>query len=131
VAEDNDELNYILYRGKKNFVIMNAYPYNAAHLMVIPYRHIASLDELADRERGEHFEIVSRCVRILRRVFSSDGFNIGMNIGKVAGAGIDKHIHTHIVPRWVGDTNFMSVVADTNMVSVALNETYQRLKGKF
>ncbi len=130
-AEKNDEPNYILYRGKKNFIIMNTYPYNTAHLMVAPYRHIASLDELTDRERGEHFEIVSRCVRVLRRVFSPDGFNIGMNIGRVAGAGIDKHIHTHIVPRWAGDTNFMPIIADTNVVNEALAETYQRLKGKF
>ena len=130
-AENNDEPNCILYRGKKNFIIMNTYPYNTAHLMVAPYRHVANLDELTDRERGEHFEIVSRCVRVLRRVFSPDGFNVGMNLGRVAGAGIDKHIHTHIVPRWVGDTNFMPVIADTKVVNEALAETYQRLKGEF
>ena len=110
---------------------MNTYPYNTAHLMVAPYRHVANLDELTDSERGEHFEIVSRCVRVLRRVFSPDGFNIGMNLGRVAGAGIDKHIHTHIVPRWAGDTNFMPVIADTKVVNEALEETYQKLKGEF
>ncbi len=130
-AGNSDEPNCILYRGKKNFIIMNTYPYNTAHLMVAPYRHVANLDELTDRERGEHFEIVSRCVRVLRRVFSPDGFNVGMNLGRVAGAGIDKHIHTHIVPRWVGDTNFMPVIADTKVVNEALAETYQRLKGEF
>lgn len=130
-AENNDEPNYILYRGGKNFIIMNTYPYNTAHLMVAPYRHIANLDELTDEERGEHFEIVSRCVLVLRQVFSPDGFNIGMNLGRVAGAGIDKHIHTHVVPRWVGDTNFMPVTADTKVVNEALTETYQKLKGKF
>tara|TARA_B100000315_G_scaffold53495_1_gene47862 strand:- start:34 stop:525 length:492 start_codon:yes stop_codon:yes gene_type:complete len=131
VAENNDELNYILYRGGKNFIIMNAYPYNTAHLMVIPYRHIANLDKLTERERDEHFEIVSRCVLVLGQVFSPDGFNIGINLGRVAGAGIDKHIHTHIVPRWVGDTNFMPITADTKVVSEALAETYQKLEGKF
>lgn len=130
-AEKNDELNYILYRGKKNFIIMNTYPYNAAHLMVAPYRHIANLDELTDEERDEHFKLVSRSTRILRQVYRPDGFNIGMNLGRVAGAGIDKHIHTHIVPRWQGDTNFMPVIADTKVVNEALAETYQKLKGKF
>ena len=99
--------------------------------MVAPYRHIANLDELTDEERNEHFKLVSRSIRILRQVFSPDGFNIGMNLGRVAGAGIDKHIHTHIVPRWVGDTNFMPVLAETKVVNEALEETYQKLKSKF
>ncbi len=130
-AEDSDEISYILYRGKKNFIIMNTYPYNGAHLMVAPYRHIANLDELTDEERNEHFKLVSGSIRVLRQVFSPDGFNVGMNLGRVAGAGIDKHIHTHIVPRWAGDTNFMPVIAQTKVINEALEETYQRLKGKF
>lgn len=130
-AEKNDEPNCILYRGDKNFIIMNTYPYNTAHLMVAPYRHIANLDELTDEERDEHFKLVSRSTRILRQVYRPDGFNIGMNLGRVAGAGIDKHIHTHIVPRWQGDTNFMPVIADTKVVNEALEETYQKLRGKF
>ncbi len=130
-AEGSDQINYILYRGDKNFIIMNSFPYNSAHLMVAPYRHIANLDELTDRERNEHFKLVSLSIRVLRQVFSPDGFNIGMNLGRVAGAGIEKHIHTHIVPRWVGDTNFMPVIAETKVVNEALEETYQKLKGKF
>lgn len=130
-TEDSDETNYILYRGDKNFIIMNTYPYNSAHLMITPYRHIANLDELTDVERNEHFKLVSRSTRVLKQVFSPDGFNIGINLGRSAGAGIDKHVHTHIVPRWAGDTNFMSVIAEIKVVSEALEETYQKLKDKF
>jgi ATP adenylyltransferase len=110
---------------------MNTYPYNSAHLMITPYRHIANLDELTDVERNEHFKLVSRSTRVLKQVFSPDGFNIGINLGRSAGAGIDKHVHTHIVPRWAGDTNFMSVIAEIKVVSEALEETYQKLKDKF
>ncbi len=130
-GQDNDAANYILYRGDKNFIIMNRYPYNTGHLMIVPYRHIASLEELTDEERHEHFDIVSRSIRVLRQVLSPDGFNLGINIGKVAGAGIEDHVHTHIVPRWQGDTNFMPVISDIKVVPEALAETYKKLKGKF
>ncbi len=129
--QNNDALNYILYRGGKNFVIMNSYPYNPGHLMIAPYRHIAKLDELTNEELHEHFEIVSRSIKILRQVFNSGGFNLGANMGKVAGAGIEDHFHTHIVPRWQGDTNFMPVISDVRVVPEALIETYEKLKGKF
>ncbi len=130
-GQNSDATNYILYRGDKNFVIMNSYPYNSGHLMIAPYRHIANLEELTDEELHEHIEIVSRSVKVLRQVFNPDGFNIGMNVGRIAGAGIDKHIHTHIVPRWEGDTNFMPVLSDTKVINEALAETYKKLKGKF
>jgi len=129
--QDNNALNYILYRGKKNFVIMNIYPYNPGHLMVAPYRHVASLEGLTREELHEHSEIVSRSVKVLRETFDPHGFNIGINIGKVAGVGVEGHVHTHIVPRWQGDTNFMPVVSDTKIVSEALEETYNKLEGKF
>ena len=129
--ENNDVPNYILHREEKNFVILNSYPYNPGHLMVAPYRHVASPEELTDEELHEHYEIVSRSIEVLRRVFNPAGFNIGMNLGKVAGAGIDDHIHTHIVPRWQGDTNFMPVIADARVVPEALAETYEKLRGKF
>jgi ATP adenylyltransferase len=129
--ENNDALNYILYRGDKNFVIMNSYPYNPGHLMIAPYRHIANLEELTDEELHEHFNVVSRSIKLLKQVFKPDGFNLGINMGKVAGAGIDDHIHTHIVPRWQGDTNFMPVLSDVKVVPEALTETYEKLKGKF
>ena len=110
---------------------MNSYPYNPGHLMVAPYRHIANLEELTKEELHEHFEIVSRCVQVLRQVFNPAGFNMGMNIGRIAGAGIDTHIHTHIVPRWQGDTNFMPVISDVRVVPEALAETYKKLEGRF
>ena len=130
-AEDDDARNYILYRGDKNFIIMNSYPYNPGHLMVAPYRHVATLEELTDEELGEHFQIVSRGIKVLRQAYEPGGFNVGMNIGKVAGAGIDGHIHTHIVPRWQGDTNFMPAIADVRVVPEAVAGTYQQLKDRF
>ncbi len=129
--QKDDADNYILYRGDKNFIIMNSYPYNSGHLMIVLYRHIANLEEFTDAERNEHFEIVSRSVKILKQAFKPDGFNIGINLGRVAGAGIDDHVHTHIVPRWQGDTNFMPVITDSKVINEALAETYQKLKGKF
>jgi len=129
-GQDNDTLNYILHRGDKNFVIMNSYPYNPGHLMVVPYRHVANLEELTDEELSEHFQIVGRCIKLLRQVFNPDGFNVGINMGKVAGAGIDGHVHTHIVPRWQGDTNFMPVISDVRVVPEALAATYEKLESK-
>ena len=129
--QNNDTLNYILYRGQKNFVMLNAYPYNPGHLMIVPYQHIASLEELTDEDRHEHFDIVSRSIEVLRQALSPDGFNLGINIGKVAGAGIEDHIHTHVVPRWQGDANFMSVLSDVRVLPEALAATYQKLTGKF
>ncbi|MBI4187108.1 MAG: HIT domain-containing protein [Chloroflexi bacterium] len=130
-AEDNDVANYILYRGVHNFIMLNAYPYNAGHLMIAPGRHTANLEKLTDEELTEHFRLVSRSVGILKQVFKPDGFNIGINLGFVAGAGIHDHIHTHIVPRWQADTNFMPVTADTKVVNEALSATYQKLKDRF
>jgi len=128
--QNDDAPNYILYRGDKNYIILNIYPYNPGHLMVTPYRHVAGLEELTEEERSEHFEIVSRCIRALRQVFTPDGFNVGINLGKVAGAGIVDHFHTHIVPRWQGDTNFMPVLAETRVIPEALDKIYQQLKGQ-
>ena len=110
--------------------MLNAFPYNPGHLMVSPYRHIAALVDLIDEERNEHFSMVSRSVAVLKKVFHPDGFNIGINLGRVAGAGIDDHFHTHIVPRWSGDTNFMPVFANTKVVNEALADTYRKLAGK-
>ena len=129
--ENNDTGNLILYRGEKSFIMLNTYPYNPGHLMIIPYRHVANLDELTNEELHEHFEIVSRSIKVLREVFTPAGFNIGINMGKVAGAGIDEHVHTHIVPRWRGDTNFMPALANVRVLPEALTETYKKLKNKF
>ncbi|MBI4304679.1 MAG: HIT domain-containing protein [Chloroflexi bacterium] len=129
--ENTDTANYILYRGKMNFIIMNSYPYNPAHLMVAPYRHIPSLEELTNEELLEHYQLVGRAIKVLREAFNPGGFNLGMNIGKVAGAGIADHVHTHVVPRWQGDTNCMPVIAETRVISEALSETYKQLIGRF
>ena len=130
-GQNQDAINYILYRGDKNFIILNSYPYNPGHLMIAPYRHLANLEELTGAELYEHFEMVSRCVKVLREAFSPQGFNIGMNLGAAAGAGITDHLHTHIVPRWQGDTNFMLVLADIRVIPQALAETYGKLRDRF
>ena len=129
--EHNDAENYILYRGNKNFVIMNAFPYNPGHLMVVPYRHIGKLEEMTAEERNDHYEIVSRAVGVLRQETQTDNYNVGMNLGRVSGAGIADHIHTHIVPRWNGDSNFMSVIGETRIISESMADIYNKLKGKF
>ena len=128
-CEKDDECSLVLYRGKLNFVILNKYPYNPGHLMVAPYRHIASVEDMNDDEILEHFSIVRRCTKALRNAFVPAGFNIGINLGKPAGAGIDDHVHTHIVPRWSGDTNFMPVLSDTRVLPEGLASTYAKLKG--
>ena len=128
--EDDDEANLILYRGRHNFVILNAFPYNPGHLMIAPYRHIGDLQHFSDREAEELFVMVKRSLELLREVMKPVGFNIGLNLGKAAGAGIADHLHTHIVPRWDGDTNFMPVLSDTKVMSEALSGTYRRLRDR-
>jgi ATP adenylyltransferase len=130
-GQKKDAENYILHRGKKNFVILNSYPYNPGHLMVAPYRHVATLEGLNKEELLEHFELVTLSLKVLRGVFDAAGFNIGINVGRIAGAGLEEHVHTHIVPRWQGDTNFMPVLSDVRVLPEALAETYDKLRGKF
>lgn len=127
-GENSDRQNYILFRGDRNFVILNAYPYNPGHLMVAPYRHLADLDELTNEELFEHFDLVRRATGALTSAYKPGGFNIGINLGRVAGAGVEGHIHTHIVPRWGGDTNFITVLADVKVIPQALDATYDQLK---
>jgi ATP adenylyltransferase len=129
--QDRDAANYLLYRGKHNFIIMNRYPYNPDHLLVAPYRHIATPEELNEAERLEHYNLIVWCVTVLREHAKPAGFNIGMNLGRAAGAGVDDHIHSHIVPRWNGDTNFMPMLADVRVLPQALDELYEELKDKF
>jgi ATP adenylyltransferase len=123
-----DEENYIVYRGEKNFIILNSFPYNPGHLMVAPYSHIGNLGELTREEMTEHMELLARAVEALKKAFSPAGFNLGMNLGKIAGAGIEDHIHSHIVPRWQGDTNFMPVLADTRVLPEGLQSVYRKLR---
>ena len=129
--EDNDEANLILYRGKWNFIIMNNYPYNPGHLLIAPYKHIADLEKLPKQALYEHADLVTKSITVLKNAFNPTGFNVGMNIGSVAGAGTADHIHTHIVPRWQGDTNFMPVIGGLRVIPEAVAETYQKLKSGF
>jgi ATP adenylyltransferase len=127
-AASQDEQNLILFRGKYNFVMMNLFPYNSGHLMIVPYRHISRPSLLGTTERNEHFLVVSQAVEWLQVALKPDGFNMGINLGRVAGAGIDQHMHTHIVPRWAGDTNFMPVTGQTKVMPESLEETYLRIR---
>jgi ATP adenylyltransferase len=129
--ENKDKKNYILYRGKKNFVMLNSYPYNPGHLLVAPYRHIGNMEELTEAERNEHYELVSWSIVVLKKVLKPVGLNIGANLGRVAGAGIEDHFHSHVVPRWQGDNNFMPVLGDTKVIPQALADTYATLAGCF
>jgi ATP adenylyltransferase len=129
LPQDNrDESNYILYRGTSNFIIMNNYPYNNGHLMVAPYRHAKDLSILDNTELHQHIETIRLAESLLRKAFNPEGFNIGMNIGKIAGAGVEGHVHTHIIPRWSGDTNFMPVLSNTKVIPEGLRESYRKLK---
>jgi len=116
-----------LHRSSHSFIIMNRYPYANGHLMVAPNRHVGSLDELGEGEIADVMGLVKKSLYTLRRALKPDGFNVGLNIGKVAGAGVEDHIHFHIVPRWNGDTNFMPVVSGTKVMPEYLEKTYERL----
>ena len=125
--QDTDRENLILYRGETCFVIMNYYPYNNGHLLIIPYRHISNLENLTTQEQAEMMSVLTKSNKIIKETMNPDGLNIGMNLGKVAGAGIDDHLHFHIVPRWNGDTNFMPVVGHTKVLAQALYESWDSL----
>ena len=124
---DEDTKNLILARGPLTYVLMNIYPYNSGHLMIAPYRHLKSLEKLSPDETAEMIAWASKSERILREAFHAEGFNIGVNVGKVAGAGIDDHLHMHVVPRWNGDTNFMPVLGETKVIPEYLEATYAKL----
>ena len=124
---EKDRENYILYRGDTCFIMLNLFPYTNGHLMIAPYRHEASIERLDDRSLYEMIALTRASVAALTRDLSPSGFNIGMNLGKVAGAGIADHLHMHVVPRWQGDTNFMSVLAETRLIPEDLDATYDRL----
>jgi ATP adenylyltransferase len=128
IADDDDQTNYILHRGEKCYVMLNLYPYNNGHLMIIPYRHVPSLEQLGEDILTEMMLMVNRGLEALRRAMEPDGFNVGVNIGKAAGAGIEEHVHIHIVPRWRADTNFMPIFSNTRVIPELLDDTYRKLK---
>jgi len=123
--------NLIALRGEYSFVILNRYPYTSGHLMVIPFEHKSNLEELDSLTRSEMMELTSRCTTILKEIYKPHGFNVGVNIGEAAGAGVLGHVHIHIVPRWMGDTNFMSTVGETRVLPESLEDTYKRVKAAF
>ncbi len=124
----SDAKNLIVLRGREAFVIMNIFPYNNGHLMVAPYRHIGDLGKLRDSELLEMMNLARRCQRAIAATMRPDGFNLGFNLGRTAGAGIADHVHLHLVPRWNGDTNFMPVLAGTKVISEGLAQTYRKLR---
>ena len=130
-AEVKDEANHLLARGKVSFMLLNAFPYNPGHLMVAPYRHVGDYEELTAEELAELTAFARRAIRALREESGPHGFNLGMNLGQVAGAGIADHLHLHLVPRWGGDTNFMPVVGQTKVLPELLGETWRRLRPHF
>ena len=119
--------NLIVFRGDLNYVILNRYPYTSGHLMVVPFEHCANIASLPSSARSEMMELISRCVQVLTAEYQAQGFNVGANLGGAAGAGIPQHVHFHIVPRWQGDTNYMSAIGGTRVVPEALEVSYQRI----
>jgi ATP adenylyltransferase len=127
-AKENDRQNLILHRGKTAFVMMNAFPYTNGHLLIAPYKQTAELSDLTDEELLEINQLLAKAVGWIRQAYKPDGFNIGVNLGRSAGAGIPMHVHWHIVPRWSGDTNFMTTVGEVRVLPQSLEESYDRLK---
>jgi ATP adenylyltransferase len=123
-----DEANYVIVRDRTCFALLNRYPYNGGHIMVVPYKEVADLNGLTEEEIADLWKLARRCINALTAVMKPDGFNVGINLGKVAGAGILEHLHVHIVPRWTGDTNFMPVLAQTGVVPQALTEIAAKLR---
>lgn len=130
-ASGDDVANHVVARGERSFVLLNLYPYNSGHLMVAPCRHTGELESLDPEESADLMSLVGRSVAVLKRCLNPDGFNVGFNLGRAAGAGIVDHIHLHIVPRWQGDTNFMPVISDTRVVPQALADTGRLLRKAF
>lgn len=126
-----DENSLIVYKGKEVYVLMNRYPYNNGHLLIIPNRHISKISEMTESERLETFFLIEKSIEALENTMSAHGHNIGTNLGRVAGAGIDDHIHFHVVPRWNGDTNFMPVLGEVKIISEDLKKTKLRLSKYF
>jgi ATP adenylyltransferase len=129
--EGDDEANLIVHRGERCFVILNLFPYTNGHLMVAPYEHVGAIQEIEPETTAEMVALAQRAITVLEGAYAPHGFNVGFNQGRVAGAGVEHHIHMHVVPRWGGDTNFMPVLADTRVMPQTLEQSYEALKGQF
>lgn len=129
IAQSNDDVaNHVICRDRTCYAVLNTYPYNAGHVLIVPYKKASSLEELSDPELLDLMLLTRRCQRALTTAMKPEGFNIGINLGKIAGAGIAGHLHIHLVPRWMGDTNFMPVIANTSVLPEALSELAARLR---
>ena len=128
LADEEDAKNFIVFRAKYSFVILNRYPYTSGHIMVIPFKHVPSLNDLDPETRAEMIELVNKGMELIKKIYQPEGFNLGANIGEAAGAGIEEHVHLHIVPRWKGDTNFMTSLGNTRVIPESLEDTYHQIK---
>jgi ATP adenylyltransferase len=126
-----DERDLVVGRSGRHFVVLNRYPYNNGHLLIVPYRHVARLSELSEDELHELFRLTARAEAVMEEVYHPGGLNVGMNLGSCAGAGIAEHLHVHVVPRWSGDTSFMTVAGETRILPEDLGETWRKLHGRF
>jgi ATP adenylyltransferase len=131
LGESKDTENLVLYRGKNVYVVINRFPYTSGHLLIVSNRHISTLNEASDDELLEFITLGRHCENVLRQEYSPNGFNLGFNVGRAAGAGIEQHLHMHVLPRWIGDSNFVSVVGETRILPEELPTTYRRLLPHF
>ncbi len=129
-VKGGDDENYVVVRSKHSIAMLNIFPYNTAHVMIAPVRHVARVEQLTHEEVLDLFEVLSRIIKAIDQEYDPQGYNIGVNVGRVAGAGIESHIHVHVVPRWLGDTNFMPVIAGTKVMPEDLRNTYTRLRNR-
>ena len=130
-SAESDEKKFILFRGKYNFVMLNIFPYTTGHVLVSPYEHVSDFSDCSPEQTAEMMQLAKQCKLALERSYEPNGFNIGMNVGKCAGAGVEHHVHLHIVPRWIGDANFMSIVGESRVLPETLEVTYQKLRKFF
>ncbi len=130
-SDADDEIKFIVHRAAHNFIVLNIYPYISGHTMIVPYAHIAELAAAPKETTDEMMDLTKRCQAAMRQIYRPDGFNIGMNLGRAAGAGVADHFHMHILPRWIGDTNFMTTVGETRVHPEDLTTTYHKLRDQF
>ena len=130
-ARGEDESTFILHRARLNFVILNIYPYTSGHLMIVPFEHTADFNGLAKETSDELMDLAKRAQAVLREAYRPEGFNLGMNLGRVAGAGVSDHLHLHVLPRWSGDANFMTTVGETRVIPEDLRTTFEKLRDRF
>ena len=128
ITKYDNEANLVIARGTTSFALLNLFPYTSGHMMVAPFDHKTNLDELTPHSRSEMMELVSQCIVVLKKVYNPQAFNVGANIGEAAGAGVPGHVHLHIVPRWAGDTNFMSTVGEVRVLPESIDQTYSRVR---